>query len=155
MTRRLTILFITLALLVPGALWAQGNGNGNANAFSRENLPPRGYLKLTEAQKEAVGGLIEDLTAAVQPIREEEKAAREALRDAIDSDSPDATAIGELVLDVHALGGEARDEIRAFDEAFTDVLDAEQAAKYENFKELRRLAARGGPGNKAMRPRRR
>lgn len=155
--RRLTILFLTAALIVPCAVFAQGppdgprGGQGNA---IRELLPPPGYLQLTEAQQETVRAMAEELRAAVEPIREAERAAREALRAALESDTPDATEIGNLTLEVRGLAGQLRAEMEAFGDAFRGILDADQQVKWDNFRELRRLSQRGGDGGprgKAMR----
>ncbi len=155
-SRKLTMIVLAAALVVPGALLAQGNGGapggGQGQGPSiRDLLPPPGYLQLNDAQKEAAKALGEDLRAAVGPIGEELKAHREALRAAFESDAPDATEIGQLMLDIRALEGQVRDEIRATESAFRDLLDADQQLKYDHFLELRRLQARrGGPGAKSL-----
>jgi len=169
-SRKLTMIVLAAALVVPGVLLAQGQGNGappdgppgaapgqgqGPGPGIRELLPPPGYLQLTDGQKEAAKGLAEDLRAALEPIGEELRAKREALRDAIESDTPNAAEIGQLVLGVRALEGQVRDEIRAVGDAFRDLLDADQRLKYDHFLELRRLQTqRGGPGAKSAGARR-
>lgn len=164
-SRKLTMIVLAAALVVPGALLAQGNGGGPPDGppgaapgqgpqgpSIRDLLPPPGYLQLTDEQKEAAKGIGADLRAAVEPIGEELRANREALRDAIGSDDPNATEIGQLVLDIRDLEGQIRDEVKAASDAFRDLLDANQQVKYDNFLELRRLlAGPGGPGAKSMR----
>lgn len=152
-SRKLTMIVLAAALVVPGALLAQGNGgppDGPPGAAQGQGqgpsfLPPPGYLQLTDAQIESTKTLAEDLRAAVEPIREELRAKREALHDAVESDAPKAGQIGQLVLDVHALEGQIRDEMKAASDAFRDLLDADQQLKYDHFLELRRLLM-GGPG---------
>jgi len=172
-SRKLTMIVLAAALVVPGVLLAQGPGNGEGPPDGppgaaagqgpgqgqgpgiRELLPPPGYLQLTDGQKEAAKGLAEDLRAALEPIGEELRAKREALRDAVESDDPKAAEIGQLVLDVRALEGQVRDEIQAAGDAFRDLLDTDQQLKYDHFLELRRLQAqRGGPGAKSLGARR-
>jgi len=166
-SRNLTLIVLAAALVVPGALLAQGNGGGPPGAapgqgpgqgqgpLIRDLLPPPGYLQLTDSQKEAAKGLAEDLRAAVEPIGQELRAQREALRAAVESDAPNATKIGRLVLDVRALEGQVRGEIQAAGDTFRGLLDADQQLKYDHFLELRRLQAqRGGPGAKALGARR-
>jgi Spy/CpxP family protein refolding chaperone len=96
--------------------------------------------------------MAKDLLAALEPLREAEKANRDALRTALQSDNPDATEIGRLVLDGRDVGEEIRDQMRAFADDFRDILDAEQQVKWDNFLELRRLQQRG-PGAKIFRRR--
>lgn len=167
-SRKLTMIVLAAALVVPGVLLAQGNGDGPPDGPPgaapgqgqgpgpgiRELLPPPGYLQLTDGQKEAAKGLAEDLRAAIEPIREELQAKREALRDAIEADDPNAAEIGQLVLDVRALEGQVRDEVKAAGDAFRDLLDTDQQLKYDHFLELRQLQAQRGPGAKSLGARR-
>ena len=151
--RKLTLIGLTLALLLPMTLLAQppdnpGNGNGNGDrgrggSLVRELLPPPGYLQLTDEQKDATRALAEDLRAALEPIREEQRALAEDLRTALEADAPDATTVGQLTLDLRGLSQQSRDEIAAFADDFRDLLDAEQQTKWDNFVELRRLGRRG------------
>ena len=139
--RRLLIVGLAVALLAPAGLLAQARGGGGG-ALLKELLPPRGYLQLTEEQRDAVRALAEDLRPVLEPLRDERQTIAEQLREALNSDSPDATEVGQLVIDQHEIGGQIRDELSAFGDAFRELLDAEQQVKWDNFLELRRLARR-------------
>ncbi len=135
--RKLTLIALALVLLVPGALLARGTGG-----LLKELLPPRGYLQLTEEQKDAARALAEDLRATLEPLREQREDLAQQLRDALDSDTPDATEVGQLVIDQRDLGQQIRDEMATFGEAFRAELDADQQVKWDNFLQLRRLTRR-------------
>lgn len=148
--RKLTLIGLTVALIMitPMSLMAQGNGNGNGGngngggGILAEILPPPGYLKLTDEQKDSVRGLAEGLRTNLMPIREDQRALEQELRDALNADSPDATSVGQLTLDVRALAQQSRGEITAFGADFREILDDEQQVKWDHHTELRRLGRR-------------
>lgn len=146
--KKLTLIVLALALVAPVAALAQpGDGPGNdapgrAGLLSRL-LPPPGYLQLTGEQKAAARGLAQELRAALEPLREEQRTLGGELRDELAGDAPDATTVGQLTLDLHAGGAQIRDEIAATEAAFRALLTPEQQTKWDNFKELRQLRRRG------------
>ena len=145
--RKLALIGFAFLILVPIAAGAGpgdrpgggpgGEGPGNA---IREQLPPPGYLKLTDEQKDAVHGLAEDLRAALEPLRDEQRALHEELRENLESDAPNARRVGQLTIALHGFPVQLRAEFEVFDSAFRDLLSDEQLAKYENFRELKRLS---------------
>lgn len=136
--RKLTLIGLTVALLAPLTLMAQGPGN------LAKILPPPGYLMLTDEQKDSTRALAEDLRDSLAPVREQQRDLGQQLRDALAADSPDATIVGQLTLDLRALSQQSRAEIAAFGDAFRAILDADQQSKWDHFTELRRLQRRQG-----------
>lgn len=146
--KKLTLIVLALALLVPVAALAQPGDGPEDTAHGRPGLlrqllPPAGYLQLTDEQKDAVRDLVRELRDAVEPLREEQRTLGEQLRAELDSDAPDVNTVGQLTLDLHAVRDQIRDEVAAAEEAFRAILTPEQQTKWDNFKELRQLRRRG------------
>ncbi|MEM1205729.1 MAG: periplasmic heavy metal sensor [Acidobacteriota bacterium] len=134
---------LILAAVVPVVAAAAGDdgptvGPVGARAAAKL-LPPRGYLGLDEGQQEAARALFAATRAKVQPLREDGKALRLQLREAVDAPQPDATAVGDLVLALADVRGQAKDILLGAEAEFLALLDAEQTVKYENWRELRQL----------------
>lgn len=153
--RRLTLVAIaSLLLLCVATSMAQppagGPGGGERGALAKiaQLLPPPGYLDLDDGQIAATRALLEQLQTTLQPLREQQQAQHQALRDLLDGDAPDATAVGELVISSHGLRQQIRQALEATDAEFSGLLNTDQLVAYENFKELRRLRRlqRQGPG---------
>jgi hypothetical protein len=102
-------------------------------------------LELTEDQREAWRAAHEAHRLAVEPILEEVRENREALRAAIDT--KDALAIGNAVLAGEVLRDDLKATYENLEAELIAVLDADQVAKYEAFK-----AARGGGRGRLGRP---
>lgn len=157
-SRKLARLGLALLLFAPVAAVANPAGPGGPGdgvpGGGRDMLPPAGYLNLTDEQVEAVTALREELRAEMQTQLEAQRALGEQLRDAIESDQPDATLIGELAIEMHGFRDQIRTTIESFESQFTALLTAEQLAKYENFRELMRLRrSRGERGERGERSR--
>lgn len=105
----------------------------------RHLLPPPGYLDLSEEQKEAVHELFEGLRSELEPLREQGKALREQLHDALESESPNAATVGQLMIDLHALKDQKRQIFPAYEERFASLLTPDQLSKWQTFRELREL----------------
>lgn len=108
------------------------------------------HLDLTEAQRDQVRTLGEDLRATVEPLRESMGPLHESLRTALDATTPNATAVGEIVIEIDV----ARDQIKAATEAFIEDFEAlltpEQLELWEQWRENHGERGRGrggrGPG---------
>jgi Spy/CpxP family protein refolding chaperone len=104
------------------------------------------FLDLTDEQIEAARAIFDAARDETAPVREAQRALHAELKALLDSASPDAAAVGELVLSLHA----NRQQVQAIHEAafedFKALLTAEQLAKLERLREVRRhFGAPRGP----------
>ncbi len=150
--KRRNIPVLTLFIIfIATAAFAQGPGPGGPGG------PPPGqgqgqdgpnilfeFLDLTDAQIEAWQGLVDAHREAIRPLREEQRALHEQLRDAIESDTPDALTIGNLMIATHDLKEEQKAAREALEVSLTALLTADQIIRYEAFKAAQALLGRGG-----------
>jgi len=146
----LTTLALAALLVLPLAAHAAprggaGQGPGQTQAGDVLNNPRAlgRALKLTEQQVATLRTLLADLKETTEPIREEGKALREALRAEIEAATPNACEVGTAALAVHDNHEEIEVARQAFDTAFTAILTPEQRTKYEALKELLRPRREG------------
>lgn len=149
----------SMALLMAGAVaFAQpGPGPGGPGPGGPGNGQGPGgvlieFLELDESQIQAWTTFREEFQATVEPLKVQQRELREAIHEALEADSADATAIGQLMIDSHAIGSEIRAAHETLDANLTSVLSAEQLLKFEAFKAAQQLQARGGGPEGAGRP---
>lgn len=142
----LLLLFAATLSALPQAGGPGGGERGGPGKIGRL-LPPPGYLGLDDEQIAATQEIFDELRATVQPLREQQREQRRALRELLDGADPDATAVGELVISSHQLRQEMRQALETADADFSALLDEEQLSAWENFKELRRAHRRHGRGH--------
>ena len=111
-------------------------GGFNARAILANPRALARYLRLTPAQVQQQKALLQGLEAEVEPLRQQQRALREDLREALAGAAPDACSVGAIVVEVDALGDDVRAAIAEFDDAFSAILGAEQLARYEALKVL-------------------
>jgi Spy/CpxP family protein refolding chaperone len=147
------------ALLVAGAVAAQP-GHRFHGGFDRAGeheagMPQRAGDKLTQslglsqAQQSSWQQLRETLRTTVQPLFESARQKHEAIRDGLDNNA-DAATLGNLMIEAHRIGQQIRAAHDQYDRDFTALLTAEQAAKYQTFREMRDQFHHGfgdGPGD--------
>jgi Spy/CpxP family protein refolding chaperone len=136
----LTALALAALLVLPLAADAapRGGGQGQAGDVLTNPRALARALRLTEQQVATLRTLLEDLKETTEPLREEGKALRDALRAEIEAATPNACEVGTAALAVHENHEEIEDARQAFDTAFTAILTPEQRVKYEALKELLR-----------------
>ena len=154
-TRRLTTGAVALGLLLAGSAAFAGQGFRGG----REGAPGRGLraalatLELTDDQKAKTKALFEAEKPAFESLRQEGRAAREALKASAAAAAPDPAAVGAAYLRVDAHRKAVRAQREASREKLEALLTAEQRAKLDGWRaahrQMRRasLAGRGaGPG---------
>ena len=141
----LLLLFAATLSALPQAAGPDGGERGGPGKIGRL-LPPPGYLGLDDEQIAATQEIFDELRATVQPLREQQREQRRAVRELLQGDAPDATTVGELVISSHDLRQQMRQALEQADADFSALLDAEQLSAWENFKELRRAHRRQGRG---------
>lgn len=143
-TRRLATTAMTLSLLLAGSatLAAQEFRGGRERAPGRGVRAALAALDLTDAQKVKVRELLKGEKPRFEALREEGRAAREALRAASRAESPDPAAVGSAFLRVQAHRKTVRAEMESSRQKIEALLTPEQRAKLEGLREGRR-AARG------------
>ena len=114
-----------------------GQGHGGSNILFE-------FLQLNDEQIEAWQGLVEAQHEAMQPLREEQRALNEQLRDAIESDVPDALTIGNLMIAIHDIRDEQKAARETLEASLTALLTGDQIVRYEAFKAAQALLGRGG-----------
>jgi len=154
-TRRLTTAAVGLGLLLAGssALAGQGFRGGREGAPGRNIRAILATLDLTDAQESKVKELLESEKPKYEALREEGRTAREALRAATKSATPDPTTVGAAFLRVDAHRKTLRAERESSRQKLEALLTPEQRAKLEGIREGRR-SVRGagfGPGPRAGR----
>lgn len=146
MKHRKTFALVTLALLtlLPLAAIAEPGDRDRGRGPGRGMFPPPGYLDLSEEQIEAAEAIRESVRAEMGVVRGETRTLREALREMLEGDDPNAAEVGALVIELHGLKTQSRAILEDAESRFAAILTAEQLEKWENFKELRK--GRRGPG---------
>src|SRR5512143_3729128 len=74
----------------------RGPGMGRADRMAR-------FLGLTDQQQAEIRKLVEDRRGDHQDLWDKLKTSREAMRQALESASPDPAAVGELAIEAHKL----------------------------------------------------
>jgi Spy/CpxP family protein refolding chaperone len=141
MKRRAVLTVAALAFLLSTPLLAQG-ARGPRNPAEILNNPRAlaRYLQLTPAQVTQQQQLVQALRADVEPLRQQQRTLREALREELEAASQNACDVGAAAIAVYENQQDIRDAHEEFDQAFTAILTPEQRARYEALKEL----VRGG-----------
>jgi Spy/CpxP family protein refolding chaperone len=146
-TKGLTTAAVGLSLLLAGSAALAGQGRGG-----REGAPGRGIratldrLDLTDAQEVKVKELFESERPKYGALRQEGRAAREALRAAAKSATPDPTTVGNAFLRVDAHRKTLRAERESSRKKLEALLTPEQRAKLEGIREGRRSVRGAGFG---------
>lgn len=157
--KRIIPMLCAAALLVAGVVAAQP-GHHFHGGFDRAGAPGSGMpqravdkltqsLGLSQAQQSSWQQLRARLQTTVQPLFESARQKHEAIRDGLDNDA-DATTLGNLMIEAHRIGRQIRAAHDQYDRDFTALLTAEQAAKYQTFREMREQFRHGfgdGPGD--------
>ena len=95
------------------------------------------FLALSETQKTQAKALHESLRTTIQPLREQMRANREAVKAAVDAG--DAAKAGQLLISGKAI----RDKIKAahdtFETQFASMLNAEQKSKWTVLQQLKEI----------------
>lgn len=135
------------ALLLAAAATAQPGRMHGRRGFGGHLDPDRlaDYLSLTEAQKTQVQQLREKTKATVEPLFQEHRQLREAVRTALENDA-DAATVGKAVIAAH----EHREKMRAVREQHEAELEAlltpEQLARWQALKDARKMREPSIPG---------
>ena len=138
--------------LIPGSARAQGHPGGpppagkgpGGSGPSPEAVAT--FLKLTEAQKAAVGQLHDALESRVDGLLDQQKANHDQLELALQGANPDAAAVGRLVIAGSAIRAQIKAAHDTFDAGFTALLTDEQRTRFGIFKEvLEALHPQEGP----------
>lgn len=139
--RKLTLLAAALFafLLLPLAAQARQGQGRNPDAILRNPRALARYLQLTPEQAQTLNQLWRELQADVEPLREQGKTLREALRDELQAEPANACEVGAAALAVQENGDRIRAELEEFDTKFSAILTPEQLAKWEALKEASRL----------------
>jgi Spy/CpxP family protein refolding chaperone len=103
------------------------------------------YLGLTNQQETEWRTLHQQQRDQMKPMREEGRALRQKLRDAVNADSPDAKAVGEATLALEAHHKKVQAEREAFRQKVEATLDPAQKEKLKAFE-----AARGWGQGRGM-----
>lgn len=144
-TRRLAAAAVVTGLLLAGsaALAGQGFRPGREREPGKNLRAALATLELTAGQKEQVTRHFEAERTRRAALREEGRAAREALRTAADATRPDPAAVGAAFLRLDAHRKAAKVERGAARERFEAILTAEQRAKLEGWRDAHRQMRRG------------
>lgn len=102
------------------------------------------FLELDESQEEELRSIYEAHRSTFEANREAGKANRTALKEALDSASPDPATVGQLVIDGKVLREQAEADREALQEQVATVLTEEQLAKWEGFQRGRHFDGRRG-----------
>jgi hypothetical protein len=97
------------------------------------------FLQLDETQTDTFLALLEDRQAAADPIREEIAAVETAIRDQLESGTPDATTVGDLVIERYVLGSDLGDVHQLFVDGFEAMLNEDQAIQLEGLRDAKRV----------------
>lgn len=135
------------ALLVAGALLAQGGGPRRAFVAGGEFIGPPGqprlaeikaYLSLTDSQVQALQQLQKQESDSVRPIFTQMQQKQEALHDAL-SKSKDAASIGQMMLDIEVLRKQIQDINKKSHDQAVISLTADQKNKLAKLEEATKL----------------
>ncbi len=148
-TRTLATTAVALGLFLAGsaALAGQGFRGGREGAPGRGLRATLAALDLTDAQKARVKELLDVERPKYEALRQEGRAAREALRTAAKSETPDPAAIGNAFLRVDAHRKALRAERESSRQKLEALLTPEQRAKLEGIREGRRSLRGAGFGS--------
>ena len=94
-------------------------------------------LGLSEDQKAQLEALRKKNEESLKPLADAAHEAHEAFRQALESDSPDATAVGQKALAMHSAEKALRAAHEATFEQLKSILTEEQRAKFEAARERR------------------
>lgn len=150
-TRRLATGAMALSLLLAGSAADAGQGfrGRREGASGRGIRAALASLDLTDAQKAKVKELLEGERPKFESLRQEGRTAREALRTATKSATPDPATVGAAFLRVEAHRNAMRAERQSSRQKLETLLTAEQRAKLEGWtsahRQMRRGAAGAGP----------
>lgn len=152
-TRRLATTAVALGLFLAGsaALAGQGFRGGREGAPGRGLWATLAALDLTDAQKAGVKELLAVERPKLDALRQEGRAAREALRTAAKSETPDPATVGTAFLRVDAHRKALRAERESSRQKLEALLTPEQRAKLEGIREGRRNF-RGAGFGRDLRP---
>ena len=147
-TRTLATTAVALGLFLAGsaALAGQGFRGGREAAPGRGLRATLAALDLTDAQKASVKDLLDVERPKYEALRQEGRAAREALRTAAKSETPDPAAVGTAFLRVDAHRKALRAERESSRQKLEALLTPEQRAKLEGIREGRRNLRGAGFG---------
>lgn len=148
-TRRLATTAVALSLLLAGsaALAGQGFRGGREGAPGRNIRAMLAKLDLTDAQESKVKELLESEKPKYLALREEGRTAREALRTATKSATPDPATVGTAFLRVDAHRKTFRAERESSRQRLEALLTPEQRAKLEGIREGRQSVRNRGFGS--------
>ena len=153
-TNKVTMTSVAAAALALGGWVAVAQAQGAGTPAPHERAWGRGFgggarlaeaLGLSDDQKTQLQALRTRQRETMKPLMDAVREAHGALRQAMESDSPDATAVGQQALALHA----AEKKLGAAHEAaFAEmkaILTPEQQAKLEQMKEKGPHRGPGGP----------
>jgi hypothetical protein len=123
--RTLSLVVLAIAVAAPAAVAQPVDGPFADEAFDAVVR----FLELDDAQTGTFVTLLEDRDLAATPLRDDLAEVEEAIRDEIESETPDVTVVGELVLERHALRESLREVQLIFVDGFTAMLDEDQAQR--------------------------
>lgn len=153
--RRTMLTAATVALMMAASMMiAQpgpgGPGRGGKGGPNQQGVAPGAgmieYLGLDEAQAEAWTSYHEAFRAAVAPLQDAKQALHVQLREALETDTPDASVIGKLMLDIQATRTEIFSAREALDANLKSILTEEQLVKFDAFRAAKTHTRRGGGG---------
>lgn len=153
-TGRLTIAAVSLGLLLAGsaALAGQGSRQGREGAPGGGLRAALATLDLTDEQKTGLRELFAAERSRLEPLRQEGRALREALRSSAEAPDADPSAVGAAFLRVQAHRKTMRLEREASKEKLEAILTPEQRAKLDGWRAAHRQMRREGPGRRGPRP---
>jgi Spy/CpxP family protein refolding chaperone len=144
-TRRLTTATVALGLLfaASAALAGQGFRQGRENAPGRGLRAALATLDLTSEQNEKLKELFAADRKRLEPLRQEGRALREALRTSAEAPNADPAAVGTAFLKVRAHRAAMREGREASREKLEAILTPEQRARLEGWRDAHRQMRRG------------
>ena len=128
----LTLMLTVAAFAAPPGRRAEGQRGGRG---MRQPGRLAELLNLTESQRASVKALRDAQKSKMQPLIEQRRANREALKAALDAG--DAAKAGELAVANHQLRSQFRAAHESFQTSLAALLTAEQKAKWELMREMR------------------
>ena len=132
----------------PGAPQNAQGGPGAPGGRGGEILPPGAlaeFLDLTESQIASIDSFRETLQSTIEPLREQQRANREAIQSALESGN--AQAAGEAMLANYKISQQIKAARDSFETSFESLLTASQKAKWDVYQEIvdLRHSRAGGP----------
>lgn len=151
-TRRLTTAAVALGLLLAGgaAFAGQGLRGGRDGAPGRGLRAAMANLDLTSEQNEKLKQLLAAERARLEPLRQEGRTLREALRASAGAPDADPAAVGTAFLKVRAHRTAMREGREASRAKLEAVLTPEQRARLAGWRDAHRQMRRGAfaPGGR-------